>query len=246
MLYGLVSTLAGRAGLGRIYSLWRDSPGWVHVVWPELEIGQRGVSGTGFASESPCCVSSLCDLFPRHKKGCLDLSECVCVCVCVCLCVCVSVCVWVSHSVVFNSLWSPWTVDHQAPLSLGFPRQDYWVGCYFLLQEIIPTQDWTQISCIAGKFFTTWAIRETRNCLDSYSHPLTCVWEGEEWQGRWEAGIKKKKERLSYLKQFLEFWATLGLKASFSSLSSGFSGLSSGFSGLSFWEWLAVLKSWPW
>ena len=24
-----------------------------------------------------------------------------------------------------------------------------------------------------------------------------CVREGEEWQGRWEAGIKKKKERLS-------------------------------------------------
>ena len=42
------------------------------------------MSGTGFASESPCCVSSLCDLFPRHKKGCLDLSGCVCVCVCVC------------------------------------------------------------------------------------------------------------------------------------------------------------------
>ena len=59
LLYGLVSTLAGRAGLGRIHSLWLDNPGWVHVVWSELEIGQRGVSGTGFASESPCCVSTL-------------------------------------------------------------------------------------------------------------------------------------------------------------------------------------------
>ena len=26
---------------------------------------------------------------------------------------------------------SPWTVAHQAPLSMGFPRQDYWSGLPF-------------------------------------------------------------------------------------------------------------------
>jgi len=25
----------------------------------------------------------------------------------------------------------PWTVAHQAPLSVGFPRQDYWSGLLF-------------------------------------------------------------------------------------------------------------------
>ena len=35
---------------------------------------------------------------------------------------------------------NPWTVAHQAPLSVGFPRQEYWSGCYFLLQEIFLTQ----------------------------------------------------------------------------------------------------------
>ena len=25
-------------------------------------------------------------------------------------------------------LWSPWTVAHQAPLSMGFSRQEYWTG----------------------------------------------------------------------------------------------------------------------
>ena len=25
-------------------------------------------------------------------------------------------------------LWSPWTVAHQAPLSMGFSRQEYWSG----------------------------------------------------------------------------------------------------------------------
>ena len=27
----------------------------------------------------------------------------------------------------------PWTVGHQAPLSMGFPRQDTGVSCHFLL-----------------------------------------------------------------------------------------------------------------
>ena len=31
-------------------------------------------------------------------------------------------------------------VAHQAPLSMGFPRQEYWRGCHFLLQGIFPTQ----------------------------------------------------------------------------------------------------------
>ena len=34
---------------------------------------------------------------------------------------------------------TPWMAAHQAPLSMGFSRQEYWVGCYFLLQGIFPT-----------------------------------------------------------------------------------------------------------
>ena len=34
---------------------------------------------------------------------------------------------------------TPWTVAHQAPLSTGFPRQEYWSGCHFLLQGIFLT-----------------------------------------------------------------------------------------------------------
>ena len=33
---------------------------------------------------------------------------------------------------------TPWTVAHQAPLSMGFSRQEYWSGCRFLLQRIFP------------------------------------------------------------------------------------------------------------
>ena len=38
-------------------------------------------------------------------------------------------------------LWPPWTVVHQAPLFMGFPKQEYWSGCHFLLQGIFLTQE---------------------------------------------------------------------------------------------------------
>ena len=30
---------------------------------------------------------------------------------------------------------TPWTVAHQAPPSMGFSRQEYWIGLPFLLQK---------------------------------------------------------------------------------------------------------------
>ena len=35
---------------------------------------------------------------------------------------------------------TPWAVAYQAPLSMGFSRQEYRVGCHFLLQGIFRTQ----------------------------------------------------------------------------------------------------------
>ena len=37
-------------------------------------------------------------------------------------------------------LCDPQTIAHQAPLSMGFSRQENWSGYYFLLQGIFPTQ----------------------------------------------------------------------------------------------------------
>ena len=42
-------------------------------------------------------------------------------------------------SVMSNSV-TPWTVAHQAPLSMGFSRQEYWGLRHALLQGIFPTQ----------------------------------------------------------------------------------------------------------
>ena len=36
-------------------------------------------------------------------------------------------------------LATPWTVAHQAALSMGFPRQGYWSGCHAFLQGIFLT-----------------------------------------------------------------------------------------------------------
>ena len=104
-----------------------------------------------------------------------------------------------NDSVVFNSLWPitlviPWTIAHQAPLSMGFSKNTG-VGSHSLLQGIFPIQglnsglphcrwilyhlnhegspsilkwvaypfsrksfwprNWTRVSCIAGRFFTS-------------------------------------------------------------------------------------------
>ena len=45
----------------------------------------------------------------------------------------------VSHSVMSDSE-NPWTVTHQAPLSLEFPGKNTGVGSHSLLQGIFPTQ----------------------------------------------------------------------------------------------------------
>ena len=37
-------------------------------------------------------------------------------------------CAVLSCPVLSDSLWAPWTVVHQAPLSVGFSRQGYWSG----------------------------------------------------------------------------------------------------------------------
>ena len=105
----------------------------------------------------------------------------------------------VNHSVM-SDFETPWTIAHQAPLSMGFSRQEHCSDCHALLQGIFPTQgsnpgllyyrqilyqlshkgslriwewisyplssgsswtrNWTRVSFIGGRFFTSWASRE--------------------------------------------------------------------------------------
>ena len=54
---------------------------------------------------------------------------------CVCVCVCVCVCKLLSH---FQLFMTPWTLASQAPLSMGFSRQEYWSGLPFPSPEDLP------------------------------------------------------------------------------------------------------------
>ena len=55
---------------------------------------------------------------------------------------------------------TPWTVACQAPLSIGFSRQEYWSGLPFLLQRLFTSQGLDphlleESPALAGGFFTT-------------------------------------------------------------------------------------------
>ena len=43
-----------------------------------------------------------------------------------------------SRSVMSNTFVTPWTIACQAPLSMGFPRQEYWIGLPFPSQGDLP------------------------------------------------------------------------------------------------------------
>ena len=74
----------------------------------------------------------------------------------------------VSHSVVCSA--APWIVAHQAPLSMGLSRQQYWKWVAIPISRR-PSQprEWTQVSCIAGKFFFFFFCRQILNQLSHCS-----------------------------------------------------------------------------
>ena len=64
-------------------------------------------------------------------------------------------------SVMSHSLQLHGTVAHKAPLSIGFPRQEYWSGLSMpSFRGSSPPSDRALVACIAGRFFTDWATRE--------------------------------------------------------------------------------------
>ena len=64
------------------------------------------------------------------KNSIFSLSKCLCVCVCVCVCVLRRV----------QLFATPWTVVHQASLSMEFFRHKCWSGLQSLLQGVVPIQ----------------------------------------------------------------------------------------------------------
>ena len=137
-----------------------------------------------------CWQSSLAEVWgPNCPAAYRILASRVCVCVCVCVCLCV--CVWerervqlLSHVWVFATLL---TIARQAPLSMGFSRQEGWSKLPFSPLWYLPnpgietapsalqwilyhwatveahlsslTRDQTHISCIAQWILNHWTSR---------------------------------------------------------------------------------------
>ena len=87
----------------------------------------------------------------KHMKRYSAMFISVCVCVCVCVCV-------LSHVQLFAT---PWIVAYQAPLSMGFSRQEYWSGLPFPSPGDHPDPGIKLLSlascALVGGFFTTGA-----------------------------------------------------------------------------------------
>ena len=76
------------------------------------------------------------------------------------LCIQILLCMRVLNH--FSCVWlfaNLWTVAHQAPLSMGFPRQEYWSGLLCLLPGHLPDSGIEPVSltspALTGRFFTT-------------------------------------------------------------------------------------------
>ena len=78
------------------------------------------------------------------------------------------------YSAMSISLQPQWTVACQAPLFMGFPRQEYGVGCYFLLQGIFPIQG--SIPCLL--YLLHWQVDSSPLVPPGKPHlsQFMCIW----------------------------------------------------------------------
>ena len=89
------------------------------------------------------------------QRACLTIYQ-VPVYLCMSTCVC--------HSVITNSA-TPWTVAHQGPLSVGFPRQEYWCGLPFPSPGDLPNPGIEPVSpAWEGGFFTAELPEKSLKC----------------------------------------------------------------------------------
>ena len=123
-------------------------------------------------------------------------------------CICFSLCSLLSHSVMSDSV-IPWTIAHQAPLSMGILQAKIleWVGRLSFTGSS-QSRDQTQFSSIAGRFFTSWATREAQAVLwrpakpSRTNTPKRCPlhYRGMEW--------KSRKSRATWSNRQIWPWST--------------------------------------
>ena len=87
---------------------------------------------------------------------------------------------------------TPWTVAHQASLSMGFSRQEYWSGLPFPSPGDLPNPGTEPASpALAGGVFTIWATREVQNLRNLKKQKRTLLHTSLSYKHRCE----KEKSR---------------------------------------------------
>ena len=85
-----------------------------------------------------------------------------------------------------DSFAIPWTVALQAPLSMGFPRQEYWNGLPFPSPGDLPNPGIKLVSlALAGGFFTTEPPRKLLNVFTSGQPQIIFSFrtlQGSQWE----------------------------------------------------------------
>ena len=71
-----------------------------------------------------------------------------------------------------KSFVTSWTVVHQAPPSMGFPRQEYWRGLPFPSPGVLPDPGIESMSpALAGRFFTTESSGKPQEYVSIFQSP---------------------------------------------------------------------------
>ena len=105
---------------------------------------------------------------------------------------------WLNHVWLFST---PWTVAHQAPLSVGIlqARILEWVAMPSSRGSSQP-RDWTQVSHIASRFFTNWAARKPQN---NKVYTINTILICQLWFGKAEKSLFSMPKYILGLPQWL-------------------------------------------
>ena len=105
-----------------------------------------------------------------------------------------------------------WTAAHQAPLSMGFSRQEYWSRLPCLSPGDLPDPGIEpQVSCTAGRFFTNWATREILCNPMDYLKFILLSDVGKDWRQEEKGTTENEMVRWHHWLKGREFVQTPGV-----------------------------------
>ena len=102
---------------------------------------------------------------------------------------------------------TPWTVACQAPLSLGFPRQEYWSGLPFSSPGDLSDPGMEPVSPALQGFFTAEPLGKPLNCPCLFLNPTWVEMPSNPYQVHAQLAFRLQKEALPglYSSRYLPF-----------------------------------------